>query len=127
MAKLVIVSLATNDPDNGNETDRVTAVQLYDDALDLQWGEWPQSSAPRWSIKNGRLKISRRKFAVKSTKDWYGNWCWTGVWMEAEEAVKLLNYLSQDDRWHCEGGYCDLCDAYAAHAVTADLLAEVMA
>jgi hypothetical protein len=56
---------------------------------------------------------------------WYGNWCWTGIAMDFSEVTRLLNYLATDDRWHNEGGWCDLCDAYSAGKVTQELLYEV--
>jgi len=45
--------------------------------------------------------------------------------MTTPEAARLLNYLSLDDRWHCEGEWCDLTDAYAIAKVTPELLADV--
>jgi hypothetical protein len=38
--------------------------------------------------------------------------------MDLGWAAKLLNYLSEDDRWHCDGGWCDLTDAYTEAKVT---------
>jgi hypothetical protein len=119
----VTISLATND-EHGNETGKLSAVQLGNGALDLQWGEI--GSEPRYRLLYRKfLFIQRRRYDVTAVHAWYGNWCWTGVSMQASEAVKLLNNLSNDDRWHCEGGWCDLSDAYAVGAVTAELLADV--
>jgi len=122
----VVVSLATNDA-HGVDTGRVSAIQLGNGAIDLQWGEI--GSEPRYSVSRTDdgyiLRISRKRFRVLGKTDWYGNWCWTAVPMEMDEAVKLLNYLSGDDRWHCEGGWCDLTDAYTEAKVTPELLADV--
>lgn len=116
----VIVSLATND-EHGIDTGRVSAVQIGDE-IDLQWGE--RGSEPRYSFSGNFLCLSRRRFEVLSGKH-VGNWCWSAVTMTTPEAARLLNYLSLDDRWHCEGGVCDLTDAYAIAKVTPELLADV--
>jgi hypothetical protein len=114
----VILSFATND-DHGNDTGRVSAIHL-DDALELQWGEI--GSEPRYSVEGSLLRISRRKFIISGVRTWYGNMVWTGIALDDDEAVRLLNYLSEDDRWHCEGGWCDLSDAYVEGKVTRALI-----
>ena len=122
---VIVFSLATNDA-HGNDTGKVSAIQL-EDAIDLQWGEI--GSEPRYSISRDTegyiLKLSRKRFRILGKTDWYGNWCWTAIPMKMSEAVKFLNYLSADDRWHCEGGWCDLTDAYVEAKVTPELLEDV--
>jgi hypothetical protein len=122
MSDNIVFSLCTND-EHGVDTGRVCAVQL-DDAIDLHWGE--MGSEPRYSIDGRVLRLSRRHFQITGKQEWYGNWCWTGVSMELAEAVEFLNYLSRDDRWHCEGGWCDLTDAYADGIVTPELILGVV-
>lgn len=120
--KRVIISLETNDA-HGNDTGKVSAIQL-DDAIDLQWGEIGTERGYR--IVAGRyLFLQRQRYEITGTQTWYGNWCWTGVVMDATEAVKLLNNLSKEDRWHCEGGWCDLTDAFAEGKVTQELLEDL--
>ena len=116
----VVISLATND-EHGNPTEHVSAVQIGE-AIDLQWGEI--GSEPRYSIDGMVLKVSRQRFPILGKQKWYGNWCWTAVTMDGCWAAKFLNYLSGDDRWHCEGGWCDLTDAYTEAKVTPELLAD---
>lgn len=124
MSERIVVSLCTNNPRNGDDTGRVSAVHLDDEAIELAWGEI--GSEPRYSFHGDSLGYSmflgRKRFRVLGKTDWYGNWCWTGVPMEAQEVVKLLNHLSKDDRWHCEGGWCDLTDAFTDGKVTLELL-----
>ena len=122
------ISLCTND-EHGNDTGRVFAVHL-DDAVELQWSE--SGTEPRYSIWHGNLRLSRKTFSIQGKTfsiqgktDRYGNWCWTGVTMRPAEICRLLNYLSQDDRWHCEGGWCDLTDAYCKGEVLPHLLKEI--
>ena len=57
--------------------------------------------------------------------DWYGNMAWTGVSMSNAAAAALLNYLSKEPRWHCDGGWCELTDAYEKGEVTAEMLEDV--
>src|SRR5208283_4254485 len=99
------------------------AIQL-EDAIDLHWGEI--GSEPHYSVlrtaKGYFLRLSRQRFRILGKNDWYGNWCWTAITMERSEAVRFLNYLSGDDRWHCEGGWCDLTDSYTEGKITPELL-----
>jgi hypothetical protein len=117
----IVISLATND-EHGQDTGRVYAIQI-EDAIDLQWGE--RGTEPKYSIDGGLLKLSRRRFPLWGKRDWYGNWCWTGVVTDLCWAARLLNYVSQDDRWHCEGGWCDLTDAFSEGKVTPAMLTEL--
>jgi hypothetical protein len=120
-----VFSLATND-EHGVDTGRVSAIQ-FEDAIDLQWGEI--GSEPAYSTSRTKdgyiLRLGRKRFKILGRGDWYGNWCWTGITMTLETAVEFLNYLSRDDRWHCEGGWCDLTDAYSEGKVTAELMLGV--
>jgi hypothetical protein len=118
----VIVSIATND-DHGNDTGRISAIQIGD-AIDLHWGE--MYSEPRYSIRDHQLRLQRQNFAISGSHTWYGNWCWNAVSMDDAEAAKLLNHLSKDDRWHCEGGWCDLTDAYTEGKVEDAMLDGVL-
>jgi hypothetical protein len=119
-----VIELCTND-EHGVDTGHVCAVQVGE-AIDLQWGEI--GSEPTYSMsrddKGYILRLGRKRFRALGKTDWYGNWCWTAVPMETAEAVKLLNHLSTDDRWHVEGGWCDLTDAYTDAKITAELLSE---
>jgi hypothetical protein len=121
----IIFSLATND-EHGEDTRRVSAIQL-DDAIDLHWefiGREPRYSVTR-TAEGYWLRLSRQRFKILGKNDWYGNWCWTAITMDIDEAGRFLNYLSTENRWHCEGGYCDLTDKYEQHNVTAKLLRDL--
>jgi len=118
---MVIVSLCTND-NHGNDTGHVSAIDLGE-AIDLQWAEIGHE--PRYSIEQKVLTIQRKKFAITGRTEWLGNWCWTGVSMVETEAARLLNHLSKDTRWHCEGGWCDLTEAYESGDVIPENLEGV--
>lgn len=120
--QFVIVSFCTND-EHGNDTGKVCAVHLDDGAIELQWGEI--GSEPTYRIVGSFLWLQRRRYDIGGIRTWYGNWCWTGIALKPTEAAKLLNNLTKDDRWHCEGGWCDLSDAFVAGEVTPEMLLEV--
>jgi hypothetical protein len=125
MAETVVISLCTND-EHGIDTGRVAAIHIGNGALELAWGEI--GSEPRYSMartdKGYLLRFGRKHFPALGKTDWYGNWCWTAVPMLAEDAAIFLNHLSTEDRWHCEGGWCDLSDAYCDGKVTAAMVIE---
>ena len=112
------VSLATND-EHGNSTGRVSAVHI-EDAIELQWEEI--GDGPRYSIEDDVLQISHHKTPIYTSQDWYGNMVWTGVSMSKAAAAALLNALSKEPRWHCEGGWVELTEAYEKGEVTAQHL-----
>jgi len=121
-SRTIIFSLCTND-EHGVDTGRVCAIQL-DDAIDLHWGEI--GSEPRYSAFRTNagyiLRLGRKRFNILGKSDWYGNWCWTAITMKLADAVGFLNHLSRDDRWHCEGGLCDLTDLFTEGKITSDIL-----
>lgn len=109
------IALATNDPRNGQDTGRVRAIQPGL-AIDLQWGDLGRE--PRYHIKDGYLWIHGDKFLITGQRDWVGNWCWRSVQMPIQEACRFLNSLSRNDRWHLEGGICDITDLYEKGKLT---------
>lgn len=121
---LVIVSLCTNDYRNGLDTEHVKAVDIGG-AIDIHWTG--AGLGPTCRVVSSFLTIGRKKFPVRSFKEWYGNWCWNAVGMSPKAASDLLNHLSKDDRWVCEGGICDLTDAFDQGKVSAEILAEALA
>lgn len=115
------ISLCTNDPDNGMDTGKVSAIHVGS-ALELAWGEI--GSEPRYKIEGNILKFSRQHFNVAGVRDWEGNWCWTGIWMLPDVAAEFLKYIHADDRWHNEGGWADFSDLYEAETLTPIWLEE---
>jgi len=119
---MIDVSILTND-ERGNDTGRISAIHL-DDALELNWGEI--GSAPSYRLVARKFFfLQRHRYDVHGIREWYGNWCWTGIGLSAEDTARLLNACSKDDRWHVEGGWCDLSDAFVEGKVTPELLAEL--
>lgn len=121
MKPTIHISLCTNNPDNGMDTGRVCGIHVGA-ALTLAWGE--ERSEPKYGISSdGKLlKLSRKEFPILGSRDWEGNWCWTGIWMTPEVAAEFLAYIHADDRWHNEAGWCDFSDLYESKSVTPEWL-----
>jgi hypothetical protein len=107
---LTIVSIACNSHENGAFRGRADSIHYGDDQdLELQHQDWYRGVKVTF-LKDGRVRIGRRTFVYERHKEWYGNWCWDGFWMKRKEARRLLRYLHDSGRWHCEAGPCRLYD-----------------
>jgi hypothetical protein len=64
---------------------------------------------------NGRhaVQIGKLRFWHNGYKYGVGNWCWDGYWLDASDALKLINYLMRQKYWHCESGPCDQFEKFA--------------
>lgn len=103
---MTLISVACNDPDNGNFVGRFTTLH-YGDDQDMEVECRYYGSRAGCSIRylgDGRVRISRRIFRFKREKEWYGNWCWNALWMPRKEARRLLRYLRSKSDWTCVGG-----------------------
>ena len=126
MRGLVSIGLLCNNPDNGNFTGRVEALDIGDGILKLDNKYWPpRGPALRYDFKacgecrgwgagqvEGRVKVSRRFFPVVGYKYGWGNWCWDLIVMTPETAVPFLNYLKSLDCFQPEGGFEEFYDAF---------------
>ena len=107
---MILVSIACNDPDNGNFRGRASSIHWGNNQdMELQHNDWYRGVAVTY-VGDDRVRICRRVFRFKRHKDWYGNWCWNAFWMERAEAWRLLRYLRQSGKWKSEGGPCRLFD-----------------
>ena len=111
------IMLSTNDPDNGNDTGRVTAITALDDhgdtALDLV-ADYDSPSKegivcrvvntnPQ-NLRYDTLILGRRKFPIHKHIDWYGNCCWRLVTVDIRTANAIFRYLHSMGKWNSEGG-----------------------
>ena len=84
------IDIACNDPDNGTFAGRAAMVHAYDllqlESCDMQGPVFRE-------LPGQRIRISRRTFKIAKSKEWFGNWCWNAYWLEAGDAVRLLQYL----------------------------------
>lgn len=63
-------------------------------------------------IESGRFRIGKLWLKHHGCKLWVGNWCWNEVWIPAQTAVRLVEYLRQTKGFHAEGGLMKLCEKW---------------
>ena len=103
------ISLACNDPRNGNPTGYVDAIQvrpagdieslmqLVGGRLSLRMFYSANSKKPR------EIKIGHIILRIHSYSTWVGNWCWDEASADTDQVERLLAYL-QRRGWTCEQG-----------------------
>jgi len=96
----VMIDVACNDPDNGIFAHRAEMISIGYEFLELECF----SRGPRFHELPGAIKLSRRKWKIVGAKEWVGNWCWNGYWMEIPEAVRFLAWLQSTRLYHCTCG-----------------------
>jgi len=102
--------LATNDPDNGNDTGRVSCVEIHPSAterpaLRLECVRHEPTCSVRLSLeKVPYVRIGHKTFPIGGHRDWYGNWCWRAVWVRRDVAARMANHLRS------MGKFIDFCE-----------------
>jgi hypothetical protein len=96
----VRIEVCCNDGDNGLFAGRALSIHLSD-VLELSASDW---RGPAFREFPDAVKISRRRFPIVASKDWYGNWCWNAYWMDAPVAADLLAYVHGQGTFGCEMG-----------------------
>jgi hypothetical protein len=94
MNRSITVMLCTNNPDNGMDTGRCSAVRLNGDSsmqIECQYADWE----PRCYVKDGELRFSRRRLPCSHETDWVGNWCWRAVQMTPAVALDFVRHLRE--------------------------------
>lgn len=87
MSKLVDVMLAVNDT-NGNFTNRVTSIQLFDMKFDSD----TNVRCYRLDEEN-KIIIYSRVFPIQAYNTYVGNICWDCIAVTEKIALDILNYL----------------------------------
>ena len=103
MKRMVRIDFCCNNPDNGQFWGKVCSIS-YDD-LDLE-----ADNHYSFRIKDGCVRLHRRKYAFNGSREWTGNWSWNSYWLYRDDAKRLLNDLRSSGRWLCSGGPVRLCD-----------------
>ena len=91
----MIIHLCVNDPNNGNSTERLYAIQ-FDDVLKLESAFIPDPNVVCRLISHGpdmRIRIGRKTFPIKKYSYWVGNWCWDAVWVDDKTATEILAHI----------------------------------
>lgn len=99
MSRYIKVMLYTNDPDNGMDTRRCSAVYLQGDEriqLECQYADW----GPTCYVRGGKLRFSRRRLPCVGEVDWAGR-CWHSVSMTPAVALEFVQYL-RDLGWRVD-------------------------
>ena len=116
----VIVSIQCNDYRNGAFLGRCSAVELPQDAIELECRM--EGSGVQVSFEGSTMKFWRLTIAIEKHITWYGNWCWDGVLVSFADAVAILNYVKSLKYWSAQGGWCSVVDAWEAGTLTRELL-----
>lgn len=96
----VMIDVACNDPDNGLFANHADMIQVGRDFLELE----ANYRAPTFRDLGDTIRLSRRKWRIIGSKDWVGNWCWNGYWMEIPEALRFLTWLQSTQLYSCSQG-----------------------
>lgn len=85
----VMIEVACNDPDNGVFAYRVEQIQIGREFIELE----ARRSAPRFVELDGAIRLAGKHWPIRGSKDWFGNWCWNGYWIDIPVAVEFLCWL----------------------------------
>jgi hypothetical protein len=96
----IMVDVACNDPDNGSFAGRAAMIQIGD-LLELEAKREP---APKIVELAGAIRFSGKAWPIHGSKDWVGNWCWNGYWMDIPVAVEFLTWLHGRDLYSVSSG-----------------------
>ena len=91
----MIIHLCVNDPNNGNSTERLYAIQ-FDDVLKLESAFIPDPNVVCRLISNGpemRIRIGRKTFPINKYSYWVGNWCWDAIFVDDDIATEILAHV----------------------------------
>lgn len=94
----MLIHLCVNEPDNGNCTNKLDAIQ-FGDLLKLESAFWPDPDVTFRRLERSRIRIGRRTFPVLSYATWVGNWCWDAVEVDAQTFIEIFNHI-QGLRFH---------------------------
>lgn len=87
----VMIDVACNDPDNGIFCHRAHQIQVGYQFAEL---EAKRDPAPRFTEEDDdRITMSGKSWPTHGSKEWVGNWCWNGYWMDIPTAVDFLVWL----------------------------------
>ncbi len=136
---MIVVSFCCNNPDNGDPTGKVCAVQIHGgsgvDDLEFEGPSFPDATTILRQVPlpdnapsrcDGGFKIGRYTFPCTGWKSWYGNWCWDGTRMTGIDVLVLIRTLRKL-RYRLVAGESKLYDAYESGAeITPTLVQEAL-
>lgn len=111
----IFLQLCMNDR-NGNESGKLSALQLPGDSLDLQCCAFPPNRTCR--IDGDHLVLGRKRWPIFGYIRYTGNIYWNTVAVAPAIALQILEQLRSWTDFHCDGGWVELADAYERGSVT---------
>lgn len=96
----IMIDVACNDPDNGIFAHRAEMISVASDFLDLELC----ARAPRFIELPGKFRLAGKTWPITGSKEWVGNWCWNGYWMDIPKAVEFLAWLQAKNIFRCTCG-----------------------
>lgn len=91
----MIIYLCLNDPNNGNSTGQLFAIQ-FADLLKLESNFIPDPNVVCRPVAHGqemRIRIGRKTFPIRSHEFWVGNWCWDAIDVSNDVATQILAHV----------------------------------
>ena len=118
---LISIHMACNNPDNGDFAGRVAQISLDNECLQFTARAWTITSLRRCPKLREDTERGKRVFyfagkpwQFERRNSWIGNWCWDGYAVTVPVAEAFLAWLRKRDLFQCEGGWCELTEAWDA-------------
>lgn len=102
------IDLACNDPDNGNFLGEVHAVDICSGALECDGRIFARPL--KLVVLDDAIRLSGKRWPVKDSRDWIGNWCWNYYAMLPVTVVAFAMWLKKRNLFSGWEGSCDLVD-----------------
>lgn len=85
----VMIDIACNDPDNGCFAYCAEQIQIGAQFIELE----ARRTAPRFVALTHSVRLAGKHWPIRGSKEWIGNWCWNGYWLDIPVAVDFLCWL----------------------------------
>ncbi len=92
------IDIACNDADNGSFASRCLMFHLPSFPAEFESRDFV---GPRMRELPGCIRVSRRAFPIKASKEWIGNWCWNAYWMAPDVAARFVIEMHRIGRFQC--------------------------
>ncbi|GAB0119468.1 hypothetical protein [Acidisoma sp. 7E03] len=95
----VRIDIACNDPNNGQFVGRANMFALPDGLGEFEARNFLHG--PKLTELKDAIRIRRQVFPVKGSREWIGNWCWNGYWMEPPIAAEFVLTMWRSRKFSC--------------------------
>lgn len=118
------IDVACNDPDNGLFAHKAVMFAIHEPVFSLSTR---RGEALRFVEKSGHVRICRRDWPVRRSREWVGNWCWNSYWFPWSIGIGLLAAIHKTDKYGCDEAASSLYDLWEAGAFDRDTFAACLA